>query len=183
MRQILLTYRRLSQSQRTSLGIIAILVAVLLFPTVLNVQKRTRLHEANMYFLNPPEKAGRGESFPVELRVKTNGTSINAVQASVRFNPLYVEILNLTTEKSFCSFYLEHTFDNIKGEANIACGAANPGFQGDSVVVHLNMRAKIPGNTEISVFSSSAQALANTGKGENILKEAPKFNLAITQLF
>jgi hypothetical protein len=180
---ILLSYRALPKRERVFFWAIILISTLVLFPTIISINNKNKQAAADMYFLLPTPTIGVGQPFSVELRVKTNGQPINAVESVIHFNPVYLEIVNMTTEKSFCSYYPDKSFDTIRGEIHISCGLPNPGFQGDSVVVHLNMRAKLVGISKITVDGPTASVLANDGKGTNILKKAPEISITVNQIF
>lgn len=183
LNNLLLAYRRLPRRERSLMWIILLAASVILFPTLLAVNNHKRHATADMYFLLADTSIGVGQPFSIELRVRTNGQPINAVESIIHFNPAYLEVTNMTTEKSFCSYYPDKSFDTIKGVVHISCGLPNPGFQGDSVVVHLNMRAKIAGTSSLTIEPASASVLANDGKGTNILKSVPEISVPVTQIF
>jgi hypothetical protein len=110
-----------------------------------------------------------GQSFTVQVALNTKGTNVNAAGIAVKFDPRSLEIVQMSTVDSFCSFYAENSFDTIKGEVHLSCGTPNPGFTGTSNLVTLTMRSKIVGKSEISI-EPDAQILANDGKGTNLLK-------------
>jgi hypothetical protein len=181
--RIILGYRRQSQRSRALFWLVILLLLILIVPNALQYRPGVGANRARLYFPAVPQKLAVGEAFSVELRLQTTGTAINAVGTIIRFNPLYLQVVNTTTEKSFCSFYLDNTFDNIKGEIKISCGTSQPGFQGDSVVIHVNMRPKLAGDTQITTQAENTNVLANDGKGTNILQKSPNLDLTIGQLF
>ncbi len=173
-------YRKLSVRNRALLWVVVLVIGVIILPPVIDKEIH-RNQSVKMYFTVPNTTVSVGETFPLELRVQTGGQAINAVGSIIHFNPLYLEVVSMTTDKSFCSFYLDNTFDTIKGEVKVTCGTPSPGFTGDSLVVHLNMRAKILGTTTVSVDPANTNALANDGKGTNILGTHPDLELTINQ--
>ena len=161
---------------------ILLIVLSLLVPGLVKESSPARLHKASFYFLQP-DPVAVGESFTIELRVKTSGTAINAMGFTLNYNPLYVEVDTMTTENSFCTFYLDNTFDNQKGTVKVSCGMPNPGFLGDTLAVRLTARGRIAGNPAIVADPSTVSILANDGKGSNIVENTnPKLTLNIQQL-
>lgn len=179
-RHYLLTYKRQPKRRKLAfwLFIIIILIAIPAGVDRINHEPGT----ADFYYLQVQDYIAVGRAFKVELHVRTGGEAINAVGAHLKFNPFYLEVASMTTDKSFCTFYTENTFDNQTGEISLSCGTPNPGFQGDSMVVSLMMRAKFPGNATITPDPEYTQILANDGKGSNIMKELPELKLYINQI-
>lgn len=183
LERLILSYQRQPARTKAVVWVAILGLLVLLVPQAIRQRQISQLSEARVYFATPQSSVIPGEPFPVEIRVQTDGTPINAVSAVVRYAPNTLEVVHMTTEKSFCTFYLDNRFDNIKGEVVVSCGVANPGFQGDSVVVRLTMRAKAVGTTTITLDQKESQVLANDGKGTNITDELPSLPLTIKQLF
>jgi hypothetical protein len=98
------------------------------------------------------------------------------------YNPLYLEVIAMTTEKSFCTFYLDNSFNNQKGMVKVSCGMPNPGFLGDALAVRLTVRGRTPGTPAIMADPASVKLLANDGKGSNIVTSTPQILLNIKQL-
>jgi len=160
---------------------IIVIAGILSLPGFVQESSFARLHQADLYFLDVPSVAV-GQVFTVELRVKTNGTQINAIGFTLLYNPNYLQIMNMTTENSFCTYYLDNTFDNQSGTVKLSCGLPKPGFLGDSLAVRLSVRALTPGDPAILADPKSVLVLANDGKGSNIVKSSPKLTLHIQQL-
>jgi hypothetical protein len=175
-------YRRQSMRTKALFWVIIGMCIILLIPPTLKQRRISQLSPARLYFAANSTTIIPGQMFPVEVRVQTSGTPVNAVGAHILFNPAFLEIVNMTTEKSFCTFYLENTFDNMKGEVNVSCGLPSPGFQGDSIVVRVNMRAKASGTTTLKLNEKRSQVLANDGLGTDLAKELPILPLLVQPL-
>ncbi len=181
-KRIRLTWSRLSLQLQSACIVALIVVVSLAVPGIIRETSSGNLKEAELYFLSNATPYVIGQSFPVELRVKTDGTPINAMGFTLVYNPLYLEVISMTTEKSFCTHYLSNYFDNQKGIIRVYCGSKQPGLLGDSLAVRLTMRARIPGTPAVVADPDTVELLANNGKGSNIVKESPKLNLTIQQL-
>ncbi len=151
---------------------LALVIVLMAFPTLLG-QGVGLDRSAEYYFIPPPQEYVAGEDFDFEVRIKTGGAEVNAMGLHIKYNPIYLQVLNVTTDKSFCVFYTENSFNNTAGLIRISCGAPSPGFRGDSVAVRIKARATIPGRAEIRVDDQASQILANDGKGSNIMKSVP----------
>ena len=174
-------YQRRRKRERLFLWVIAL---VLLFLAVPGIRRLSSVPfygqpKATLYFDNPPASVPVGSTFTADLRLHSD-TAINAVGTVIQFNPRYVEVTRMTTEQSFCSFYAENAFDNIKGEVHVSCGTPNPGFTGDSIVAEVEMRVKTLGTVTITT-SADSQILANNGKGTNLLQDHPTLTLISKQ--
>lgn len=180
--RVILGYKRQPRQTKALFWVIVGAIALLSVPSIIRQNQVSQLHQARLYFSQPPSGLTPGLIFPVEVRVQTTGTAINAVSSFVEFNPAELEVINMTTENSFCTFYLDNSFDNIKGTVTVSCGVPNPGFVGDSTVVHINMRAKVAGSATVKLGPGS-QVLANDGRGSNVTQDITNLTLDIKQLF
>ena len=168
--------------KRRRLGLGILIIVLILVPVWLS-QRGFQLRQgpAKLYFSSPYTEVLPNQVFTVDLRVDTNFQAINAVQAHLQLDPKKLTIVNMTTNKSFCTLYTENSFDPSKGTVNIACGAPHPGFQGDSLVVSLSVRAKAAGSATIKADPQSAQVLADDGKGTNLLGSQSAYSVYIKQ--
>jgi hypothetical protein len=180
----LLTYRGLRKRHKGILWGLVASAIILAYPAYMGINKSIGSKgTATLYFVQPDSNLYTYDTFPLELWLDTKNQSTNAVGFALSYDPNMVEILNMTTDKSFCSFYADNSFDNIKGEVRISCGKPNPGFTGTSIMVRLNLRSKAPGNTLIKSDPDRTMVLANDGKGTNILNEPPSMALEIKNSF
>lgn len=138
---------------------------------------------AEFYFYQPRERLLVNQSFPIEVHVKTSGRAINAASVRLKFDPRRLEILNINTERSFCSLYAENSFDTINGEVDVACGTPAPGFEGDSTLVIVTARAKFPGTSTVTMVKEESSILANDGHGSNIARTLPTLEVTTSQSF
>lgn len=161
--------------------IVILIVSVALPGTISEINKMNP-KLADLYFVTPATTLTTGQSATVELRVRTNGTAVNAMGFKLLYNPLYLEATGMTTESSFCTHYIENSFNNQIGVLKLSCGIPRPGFQGDSLAVKVTFRTKLPGNPDIIIDKDSLMLLANDGKGSKIVREAPTLTLNVQQL-
>lgn len=182
MSRVIHRFRRLPRRIRlgvwTSIG----LVALFAYPAILT-QRQFLLGDAAFYYVPPPNSFIVGQTVPVELWVKSGKKPINAVSALIRFNPSQVEIITMSTEKSFCTFYPRNNFNNFRGIVEISCGTPNPGFSGESVLVRLNVRAKVAGRITFDLDDAKSKILANDGKGSNMIGSMPDQLVLSAQAF
>ncbi|MEI6477497.1 MAG: cohesin domain-containing protein [bacterium] len=181
-RTFLLAYRSWGRRRRLLFWVTLAIIGILATPTILSLPASfTPSGEAGFYFVMPSQ-ANVGTAFPLELHVKTGKRAINAISATLHFDTRYLQVTNMTTAASFCSFYTGNAFDNIKGEIRISCGAPSPGFTGDSSILLINITSHNVGSTSFSLQNDTAQILANDGKGTQLYKGTlPKQDLLIRQ--
>jgi len=143
------------------------------------------LKPAGMYFTFPSATKNFyvDQEYSLQLHVDTKGNSINAVQTVVTMKPSEIEILGISTQSSFCSFYLENSFDTIRGEVHLACGTPTPGYNGDSTLIVMRIRPKITGDLSIGVDKDSTSVLANDGKATELLHDMPSITLSVKPTF
>lgn len=114
-----------------------------------------------------------GSEFSVDLDLTTGGEEINAVEASVLYDPQTVVVKDVVMDHSFCpsAFVIERTFDNDAGIASVACvvpGGISP--DSASVLATLVLEPRSVGAFSLR-FASSTSVLANDGLGTNVLRE------------
>lgn len=160
---------------------IVVLLVMLVGPGLLSDVLHIENRSAELYFAQNQKSFVIGQPFQIELRVKTDKTAINSMGFVIQVNPAYLEITGMTTERSFCTLYTENSFNAATGELRVSCGVPQPGFQGDSLAVRLKLRAKTAGIIPITIVEDSAKLLANDGKGSNIIKKVPTFDVVIQQ--
>ncbi|CAN5130480.1 hypothetical protein BH11PAT4_BH11PAT4_1290 [soil metagenome] len=178
---VLSWWKQRRKRHRLAVYVLIIALVTLSAPTVIRKASGVLPRTAEFYFLEPGITYITGQTFAVELRVRTGEMPINAMGFTIDFDPTKLEVQRMTTDKSFCTLFTDNIFDNQRGTITVSCGRPTPGFSGDSIATKVTFRAKVPGITTISVDESSSLLLANDGKGSNISKEAPKLNLTIQQ--
>jgi hypothetical protein len=174
---------RIKRRSRLYTIIFLVLFCVGAFAVYERADQAVNGNKAVFYFVKPASTLYVNQPYTIELHVNTKGNTINAVSSVLTFNPSELEVLNMTTDKSFCSFYTDNSFDTIKGEVRIGCGTPSPGFNGDSIIVALQVRATTPGSIPIHISPQDAFILANDGKGTNLLGAPPVLTLPIKQSF
>lgn len=109
----------------------------------------------------------------VTIRLDSGGEAINAVQATVQYDPHKVRIESISTDNSFCdpNLFLERSIDNTRGEVTISCLLPSPGFSApNGIVAQLSVQPLASGNFVLS-FASMTQVLANDGLGTDVLRQ------------
>lgn len=178
---VLSWWKHLRKKHRLVIYLLIVALVTLSAPSVIRRATGVLPRTAEFYFLDTGTSLITGQSFPVELRVRTGEMPINAMGFTMKFDPNRIEVQRMTTDKSFCTLFTDNIFDNQRGTVTVSCGRPTPGFTGDSIATRVTFRAKVPGIATISIDESSSLLLANDGKGSNISKETPKLTLSIQQ--
>lgn len=119
------------------------------------------------------------EIFPLKIEVSGIKKPINAVKADISFDPEKLEIIEISTNKSFAGLFLEKEICNELGFASLAGGLPNPGFSGQQGLFGtIYFQAKNPGIAQVE-FLPSSLVLANDGHGTNILSQLSSVNYLI----
>lgn len=119
------------------------------------------------------------EIFPFPIELERIPTSINAFQADVSFDPQLLEVVDLTTDGTFASFFVQKEYDNEKGYIRLSGGVPNPGYrQASGILGTAYFRGKAPGATQL-IYLDTSLVLANDGRGTNLLSDYPKIPLII----
>lgn len=182
LRKFIRLFRKTKPIYRLIFFIILFLIFILIIPAVLKYASGPgKPGDAKFYFTATNSTISVGQNFNVELRIKTGRNAINAAGTTIKYPNKYLEVVKMTTDQSFCTFYTENAFDNNRGEINLSCGTPNPGFVGDTPFVKLTMRAKNFGNIKLEL-SKDSSILANDGEGTELSNSHPALELKINQL-
>ena len=132
-------------------------------------------------FTIPPKGQYRlGEIFPMRIEIIGITTPINAVQADISFDPHKLQLVEISTVDSFANIFIQKEINNERGYARLTGGLPNPGFFSDhGLFGTIYFRALEPGIVTIDYLDSS-MALANDGRGTNILKDLGSISYFIT---
>lgn len=121
------------------------------------------LPSKGQYYLN--------QIFDMDIQISGAEVPINAVQADFSFDKDRLELLDISTEKSFANIFLHKEINNQAGFARLSGGLPNPGFtESYGVFGTMIFRTKLPGLAQVE-FLPSSMVLANDGKGSNVLKD------------
>lgn len=120
------------------------------------------------------------EIFPVRIGLSNIQQPINAVQTDIKFDPDLLELVEITTDESFATVFIQKEVDNEQGFARLTGGLPNPGFHGPEGTFGVAFfKGKLPGLTTVAMLPTSL-VLANDGRGSNLLKELPTASYLIT---
>lgn len=153
-----------------------VICVALLIPSIAEAAALTPLASQSQYRV--------GDIFIVDLRLDSQGEYINAVEASLSFDPLILNLEEVSRGDSILTLWVEEPgWSNQSGELKFTGGTPN-GFEGkNGLLARVVFRAVNSGATEIK-FLNEAQALLNDGLGSpakltskrlklNIEKEEP----------
>ena len=121
-----------------------------------------------------------GQLFDVSVDVSSPDAAVNATQATISFPPGTVNVEGVSEDGSIANLWVQQpSYSNTAGTVSFAAVTVNPGFTGTTGhLITITFRAEAPGNAEISFISGAA--LANDGKGTNILTAMNDVQEAIT---
>jgi hypothetical protein len=154
----------------------------LLFITIfmgLGVLAFASVAEAATLFLAPPSsEIAIGEKLTIDLKIDSEGISLNAAQAVLRFPKDTLEVVSLDKTESAFSFWLEEpNFSNTDGVISFI-GGTPYGVSGGSIqVLKIVFNAKGSGSDIIAL--SDAAITASDGSGTNILSKTVDAAFAI----
>lgn len=122
---------------------------------------------------------GINQEFEVNLRIDSEGTSINASQATVEFPSNILELVDADRSGSVFNFWVEEPIiSNEDGTLKFIGGTAN-GVSGEMLqILKLKFKAVGAGSADISI--SNAVVTASDGKGTNVLSETEGVNINIS---
>lgn len=132
------------------------------------------------FYLSPRTgNYGVGENFSVNVLVNTQGTPINAAQATIKFPPEKLEVVNISKSASiFTLWFQEPIWSNSKGEISFGGGLPSPGYRGEAGrIITIFFKAKSEG--EAKVTFEKEIITANDPWGTNIFSFSQEGNYAI----
>src|SRR3989338_3457259 len=134
---------------------------------------------ASLYFSPSSGTHAIGTSFTVSIYVSSADQAMNAASGIISFPSDNLEVTSLSKTGSIFSLWVEEpSFSNSAGTVNFEGIVLNPGFTGASgKAISITFKTKAAGSAPITF--SSGSALANDGKGTNILTGLGDANFSI----
>lgn len=122
---------------------------------------------------------GVNKNFSVNILIDTAGSSINAAEAKLKFDPSVIKVQSISKASSIFSFWLvEPSFDNNAGTIDLIGGTPN-GVSGSSLhIVTVTFTGATLGSSEVSFIK--AIITASDGTGSDILGKALGANYSIS---
>lgn len=118
-----------------------------------------------------------GQTFTVAVRVSPAGSSINAVEAGLKFNPAVLSVVSVSKEGSIFSLWTtEPAFSNTAGTITFGGGSPAP-FTAQSNLLNVTFRTLAAGSGALTV--GNASVLAADGKGTDVYKNGSSGTYAV----
>lgn len=127
-------------------------------------------HAATLFISPPSSEVGVRERLALDLKIDSNGVSLNAAQATIRFPKDILEVVSVEKTGSAFSFWLEEpNFSNTDGIISFI-GGTPYGVSGGAIqILKIIFTAKGSGNGIIAL--TDAAITASDGSGTNILSK------------
>lgn len=107
-----------------------------------------------------------GQTFTTTIKVQPNGQNINAVEATLKFDPKFLSVVSVSKDGSAFSLWtVEPTFSNSAGTITFGGGSPKP-FTTVGNLVNVTFRTVADGSGTVNF--SSASVLAADGKGTDV---------------
>ena len=137
--------------------------------------------DASLYFSVPSDLYRIGDSFSINVFVKSNTQVINAVSGVINFPQDKLIVTAISKNGSIMSLWVQDpSYSNNTGTINFEGVVLNPGFIGTAgKIITINFRVKQAGHANIGFISG--MALANDGKGTNILSSLGNISVTLTK--
>jgi hypothetical protein len=120
-----------------------------------------------------------GQTFTATVRALPNGDNINAVEATLSFDPKLLSVVSVSKDGSAFSLWTtEPTFSNSAGTVQFAGGSPTP-FTTTSNLLSVVFRVVAVGDATVSF--KSASVLAADGRGTDVYKSSTDAKYTITQ--
>lgn len=130
---------------------LALLAVFFLIPTAFSFAAEVKVEPATGTY-------ALGQTFTIEVQVAPGGDSVNAVEASLQFDPAILSVVTINKEKSeFSRWTTEPTYSNSLGTINFG-GVGTTPFTSFSNLVSITFRALAPGSGGLSVVDASVFA-------------------------
>ncbi len=111
-----------------------------------------------------------GQTFTATVRVQPVGKSVNAVEATLKFDPKVLSVVSVSKDGSAFSLWtVEPKFSNSEGTVTFGGGSPTP-FSVTSNLVTVTFRTVAAGTGAVSV--SAASVLAADGQGTDVYESA-----------
>lgn len=119
-----------------------------------------------------------GQTFTATVRAVPGGDSINAVEATLSFDPSLLSVVSVSkTGSAFSLWTTEPTFSNSAGTVSFGGGSPAP-FTSTSNLVNITFRAVANGSA--SVNFSTASVLAADGRGTDVYENGTGATYTVT---
>jgi Cohesin domain len=135
-------------------------------------------HAADLSLTPSTGSYGVGQTFTVTVKAVPNGDNVNAVEASLKFDPKTLSVVSVSKTGSVFSLWTtEPTFSNAAGTVTFGGGSPTP-FTSTSNIVSVTFRTVAEGTGAVSF--SSGSVLAADGRGTDVYKNGGTGNFTVT---
>jgi heme exporter protein D len=118
-----------------------------------------------------------GQTFTAAVRVVPAGQNVNAVEATLKYDPAVLSVVSVSKDGSAFSLWtVEPTFSNAAGTITFGGGSPSP-FSATSNLINVTFRTVKEGTGSVSF--SSASVLAADGRGTDVYQTSPAASFTI----
>lgn len=118
-----------------------------------------------------------GQTFTAAVRVVPAGQNVNAVEATLKFDPSLLSVVSVSKDGSAFSLWtVEPTFSNTSGSVSFGGGSPAP-FSATSNLVNVTFRTLKEGSPTVSF--SNASVLAADGRGTDVYQTSTGATFAV----
>ena len=119
-----------------------------------------------------------GQTFTVTVKAVPNGDNVNAVEASLKFDPKLLSVVSVgKTGSAFTLWTTEPTFSNAAGTVTFGGGSPTP-FTSTSNIITVTFRTVAQGSAAVSF--GTASVLAADGRGTDVFKNGSTATYSVT---
>lgn len=131
----------------------------------LNVYRQSN-DKASVYIPKQKTSVAPNQELEIPIFIDTKGDTINAAEVYIDFNPVDMEVVDVTRDGSFFKIWLTNMpkFSNEVGEIHFAGGLPKPGYKGIGQVGTVKMKLLRKQDAEL-VFNEKTRILKNDGNG------------------
>lgn len=120
-----------------------------------------------------------GQTFTTAIKVQPSGEKINAVEATLKYDPATLSVVSVNKNGSAFSLWtVEPTFSNTAGTISFGGGSPTP-FSTASNIINVTWRAVKEGQGSVSF--SDASILAADGQGTDVYKSGTPGSFTVAQ--
>lgn len=134
-------------------------------------------HAADLSISPSTGSYSAGQTFTTTIRAVPNGDSVNAVEATLKFDPAVLSVVSVSKNGSAFSLWTtEPTFSNAAGTIQFGGGSPTP-FTSTSNLVTVTFRTVAAGTGAISF--TKASVLAADGRGTDVYKNGTSASFTV----
>lgn len=152
----------------SSFGTLTTVARIIAFVTVAFLCTTAFVHAATLSLTPSTGVYQSGTTFTVRVVVNTAGQSVNASDATIRFNPSELSVVSVNRTGSIFNLWVtEPAFSNAAGTITFSGGLPS-GYNGAAGTV-MNITFRVLGSGTARVQFGDGSVLANDGRGTNVL--------------